>query len=558
MARVSRARVQDVRKEKQGRHLVGLYHRLSSEDERADEDNSIGNQHKICMEYLKEIENAEVVGTYVDNGATGTDFHRGDFERMMHDIHAGRVNCVIVKDLSRFGRNYLETSEYIERIFPAMGIRFIAVNNGYDSGKGTDGKQGIVIPFSNMVNEMYARDTSKKIRSSIDTLMKKGEFLPAAGSVPYGYLRDQEHHTYRVDAQTAEVVRLIFEKKLEEMSNCGIAAFLNKKDIPSPGRIRYLRGVSRDRRHENALWTHKAVKEILKNETYLGHRIHGKVKRDRIGEMKERRAEEEWQYIYHAHPAIISEEDFSRVQEMIDKSEKQRDRYQKRESVDKEKQELLRGKVFCGDCHALMSVMKRNQRITSDKAPALFYQCNGYQYSGRVVCSNHYISQESLLKKVENAINLQISLVMDGGKLMQGALAARQRTDREDGVARHIRELEGERKKVQMKIEKLLADYNEGLMDKQEYLYIKKRYDDKAAELRDELAGTQAEKIRMQERAKQVSEWMEVLMEYRQSKRLDRLLVEKLIDRIYVFADKSVEIRFYFKDELGETAMEER
>lgn len=552
MARVSRSEKQRVEEKKKVRYLIGMYHRLSSEDERADEDNSIGNQHKICLEYVKQIQDAELIETYVDNGATGTNFHRHSFERMMEDIRRGRINCIIVKDLSRFGRNYLESSEYIEKIFPAAGVRFIAVNNGYDSGKGADDKQGIVIPFSNMVNEMYARDTSKKIRSSIDTLMKKGEFLPAAGSIPYGYLRDEENNTYQVDLQTAEVVKLIFEKKLEGMSNCGIATFLNKEGIPSPGRIRCLRGVSRDRRHENALWTHKAVKEILKNKTYLGHRIHGKVKRDRVGEKKERREEATWQYIYHAHPPIVTEEDFLRVQEIIDENEKRREKYIKRKEADRSRQELLQGKVFCGDCGAPMSVMKRNQRSTSDREPALFYQCNAYQYSGRVVCSNHYISQDSLLKKVENAINLQISLAMDREKLLQGTSAVRMEACGTCDIVKCIRGLEAESKKVQAKIEKLLADYNEGLVDKQEYIYIKKRYDNIAKQLAGRMSLAETEERRMEERMQQADDWIKTLLEYGQSRKLDRQLAEKLIDRITVFVDRSVEIQFRFRNELKE------
>lgn len=552
MARVSRAVNYSINEKAQVKYSVGLYHRLSNEDERDNEDNSIGNQHKICMEYLEQMENAKLVETYIDNGATGTNFVREGFVRMMGDIRTKRVNCIIVKDLSRFGRNFLESSEYLEKIFPAVGVRFIAVNNGYDSEMGTDGKLGIVVPFSNMVNEMYARDTSRKIRSSIDTLMKKGEFLPAAGSIPYGYLRDKEHNTYQTDLETAGVVKSIFEMKLEGMSNCGIAKCLNQENIPSPGRIRYLRGMSRDQRNETALWTHKAVKEILKNEAYVGHRIHGKVKRDHIGETKERKATDTWQYVYHAHPAIITEEDFFKVQAILGESENRRDSFKKRASVDSKKQELLQGKVFCGDCGSLMSVMKRNQRITSDRNPELFYQCNGYQYSGRLVCSNHYLSQKALLEKIQNAIDLQVSLVVDVKKLLEDTSLIRYENTWDGKAAVQIREMEAEIRKNQIKAERLLADYNDGVLGKQEYLYIKERYDSKALELEYQLSLAREEKARADRRTQRISDWMQALMDYRQSKKMDRLLVEKLIDKIYIFSDKSVEIQFHFKDEFKE------
>ena len=180
-----------------------LYLRLSDEDERSIEDNSIGNQKKICLEHLKKLPEIKVTASYIDNGASGTNFSRPGFKRMLQDLTNGRINCVVVKDLSRLGRNYLETSEYLEKFFPEAGIRFIAVNNGYDSIRKLDGKQEIVIPFSNIVNDMYAKDVSRKIRSSIKTLMKCGEFLPPSGSIPYGYLRDEKKLDIKVCQQYA-------------------------------------------------------------------------------------------------------------------------------------------------------------------------------------------------------------------------------------------------------------------------------------------------------------------------------------------------------------------
>lgn len=210
----------------------------------------------------------QVADTYVDNGATGTNFHRPGFEHMIRDVQDGRINCIIVKDLSRFGRNYLETSEYLERIFLAGGVRFIAVNNHYDSLKNEEsGNDGIAVPFSNIVNEMYARDISGKIRTSIHTLMAKGEYLPPAGSIPYGYLRDADRNTYTPDLETEGIVRMIFEKKLAGASNYSISVELNRQGIPSPGRLRFLHGMSRDERHRTAAWTHKTVAFVLKNKT---------------------------------------------------------------------------------------------------------------------------------------------------------------------------------------------------------------------------------------------------------------------------------------------------
>lgn len=265
-----------------------LYLRLSDEDKRNIEDNSIGNQKKICLEHLKKLPEIEVIASYIDNGASGTNFSRSGFKQMLQDLTKGEINCVVVKDLSRLGRNYLETSEYLEKFFPEAGIRFIAVNNGYDSIRKLNGKQEIVIPFSNIVNDMYAKDVSRKIRSSIEILMKSGEFLPPSGSIPYGYLRDEKNNTYIIDEETAPIVQEIFKMKLQGVSDCEIIRTLNRKQIPSPGKIRYLRGMTKAEKYKDAVWIGSTLRKLLSNEVYLGHRVHGKVKRDCLGAEKKK------------------------------------------------------------------------------------------------------------------------------------------------------------------------------------------------------------------------------------------------------------------------------
>ena len=409
MAKVSRKQRQaDKPQTEKLIYKAGLYHRLSDEEMRAVEDNSIGNQHKICLDYAESQGNIEVVDTYIDNGFSGGSFNRPGFQRLLHDINNGRVNCIIVKDLSQFGRNFIETSEYLEKIFPLGGIRFVAVNNGYDNISEMSEKEGIVIPFSNMMNEMYLRDTSRKIRSSIITLIDKGEYMPSASSIPYGYLRDGENGTYKVDAEAAEVVHTIFQWKLEGYSNCAIAASLNKQDIPSPGRLRHQRGMNRDKRNETAPWSYATVRDILKNEVYIGHRVHGKIKRDCIGAPKTNREREEWIYVYNAHPAIVEEAVFQKVQKILANDSEKREKMRRRTTTKQSSRELLLHKLFCGDCGATMGAMKQNQRITSSLEPKIFYQCNEYVYSGRTECCNHYMSQEKLLAVLEKAVYTQV------------------------------------------------------------------------------------------------------------------------------------------------------
>ncbi len=528
----------------QEQFLAGVYLRLSEEDEREQEQNSIGNQKKICLEYLSHEENVQVADTYVDNGATGTNFHRPGFEHMIRDVQDGRINCIIVKDLSRFGRNYLETSEYLERIFPAGGVRFIAVNNHYDSLKNEEsGNDGIAVPFSNIVNEMYARDISGKIRTSIHTLMAKGEYLPPVGSIPYGYLRDADRNTYTPDLETEGIVRMIFEKKLAGASNYSISVELNRQGIPSPGRLRFLRGMSRDERHRTAAWTHKTVAFVLKNETYTGCRIYGKIAKE--GQKKTKQGRENWQYVYHAHPAIIDEDTFRQVQDILEEERNVRAGYQKRSSTTDFQKQILRGKVFCGDCGSLMGTMKRLQRTASSLPPRIFYQCSLYTRSGKVSCSNHYIAQETLLEKIENAVRLQIQLALELEQFLK-CRDSRPDTGREDGAVRSIRQKQAAQA---AKLEQLLLNYNEGTIDKEEYLYIKQRYDQAARQMETELKEAETDRERFVQTVSMAERWIGKIKEFREKGRLDRELVECLVDRINVYDGRKVEIVFTFKDE---------
>ena len=527
-----------------------LYLRLSDEDKRNIEDNSIGNQKKICLEHLKKLPEIEVIASYIDNGASGTNFSRSGFKQMLQDLTKGEINCVVVKDLSRLGRNYLETSEYLEKFFPEAGIRFIAVNNGYDSIRKLNGKQEIVIPFSNIVNDMYAKDVSRKIRSSIETLMKSGEFLPPSGSIPYGYLRDEKNNTYIIDEETAPIVQEIFKMKLQGVSDCEIIRTLNRKQIPSPGKIRYLRGMTKAEKYKDAVWIGSTLRKLLSNEVYLGHRIHGKVKRDCLGAEKKRRPQEEWEYIYNVHPALISEEDFQKIQQIKEKGREKQVQCNKHQELSLEERRLLTGKIYCGDCGALMGVRKGNQRLTSKKLPRIFYQCDGYKYSGRTRCFNHYISQKDVLEKIKNALNVQFKLIAESDRVIK-----RIQDDKKEMLALHDKkrkEINDELAKMEMKKERLLIDYNDGTINSEEYKYIRQKYDEEEQKLRRILVLAEKERKNQEKQLRTIEEWVKLMKQFMPQKNIDRKLIEHLIDTIYVYGNKNVEIVFLFKNEIEE------
>ena len=292
--------------------LAGLYNRISVEDGDDEEQNSLGNQKKIALHYLSEQTGIKFVDSYSDNGYTGMNYNRPDFQRMMADLRSGRINCVIVKDISRLGRHFIQTSEYVERIFPEMGVRLICINDGYDSAAEGADALALTLPLKMVMNDFYVKDISRKIRSGINAKIGAGDYIPSASSIPYGYIRNPEDITFDIDPETAPIVRKIFELRAEGMSLNGIAAVLNKEGHPSPGKLRYLRGITMSSRYVNANWIRGTIRKMLCDQVYIGNRVHGRVQSDKYGQKKSRRGEEEWYVVEQAHPAIIPTELFEK------------------------------------------------------------------------------------------------------------------------------------------------------------------------------------------------------------------------------------------------------
>ena len=232
--------------------IAAIYLRLSVEDGDSLESNSIGNQRKICLAFLEKHSDFEIGAFYVDDGCTGMNYKRPGFRAMFADLRAKKVNCIIVKDISRLGRHYIMTSEYVEKVFPEMGVRLICINDDYDSEDTHSDRDGLLMPFKLVMNDTYVKDTARRIQSSIHAKMDSGEYLPSSGSVPYGYRRAPEKGTFEIDRETAPVVQRIFEMRAEGMMFNTIAKVLNQEGIPSPGKIRYDRGLTKAEKFKNA------------------------------------------------------------------------------------------------------------------------------------------------------------------------------------------------------------------------------------------------------------------------------------------------------------------
>ena len=294
-------------------YRAAIYVRLSKEDGDKVESDSIVNQKELIRQYIKDKPDIEVHSVRVDDGYSGANFDRPAFQQMLKDIRSGQIDCVIVKDLSRFARNFVEAGRFLDQEFPLYGVRFIAINDGYDSIQRKGGADDIVLPFKNLVNDAYCRDISVKIRSQLEVKRKKGDFI--GSFAVYGYLKDpDDRHKLVIDEYAADVVRDIFKWKLEGLSQQRIAECLDDQGILSPMEYKRYCGMkykSGFQVNPKAIWTAVAIGRILKNEFYVGTLVQGKrsTPNHKIKKLMQK-PENEWVRIEHNHEPIIEREIF--------------------------------------------------------------------------------------------------------------------------------------------------------------------------------------------------------------------------------------------------------
>ena len=362
-----------------------IYLRLSKEDGDKDESDSIANQRDLILNHIKSMPDMHVHKIRIDDGYSGIDFNRPAFLAMLDDIRSGIVNCVIVKDFSRFGRNYIEAGRYIQVLFPGAGIRFIAVNDSYDSAMEMEQIDHIIVPFKNMVNDAYSADISTKVRSHLDIKRRRGDFVGAFAA--YGYLKDtSDHNRLVVDEFAANVVRNIFIWKLDGMSSLGIAERLNESGILSPMEYKRYIGSRFDtpfKKNQSAKWYARAVSRILCNEVYIGVLEQGKRVAPNYKIRKRANVpKEEWIRVENAHSSIIEQGLFYTVQELL----KQDTRAASKNSCVRP----LSGMIFCAGCRSSM-IHKSN--IKNGKRYG-YYVCSSHR-ADKTVCSTHMINSNA-------------------------------------------------------------------------------------------------------------------------------------------------------------------
>ncbi len=549
MARKSRATIQEVpEREEESPIPAGIYNRLSVEDGDDVEQNSIGNQKKLALHYIGEHPNIHLVDTYSDHGYTGMNDNRPEFQRMLRDLQSGRIRCILVKDISRLGRHFVRTSELVQRILPEMGVRLICISDGYDSADALANASALTMPLKMVMNDYYVKDISQKIRSSISAKMDSGQYLPAAGSVPYGYLRNPEAMTFDIDPETAPAVRQIYEMRAAGMSFNHIALELNTAEIPCPGRLRYLRGVTKAPKYENALWIRGTIRKITGDPVYIGNRVHGKVKTDKVGQSKKRQAQQDWTVIENAHPAIVSETLFHQVQQINQEELAKRAHFEKRAGFEADYRDLFRGKVFCAECGSPMGAAKGCARPNAGTASRIFFDCNNYRYSARTRCSSHYVRQELLMEKITGLLNQQLKLAVDAEQLADDIRKRPEAVAYQSKAESEYASVSAKRRNMEARLERLLEDFANRLIDRSEYGYMKERYSRQLEALLKEEKEAREAMQAMDCAAQSAKQWISAIRQYEKLPGITRELLDFLVDRIEVCSDRGIKITLNYAD----------
>lgn len=527
---------------------VAIYLRLSKEDDdlscssgAKSESNSISNQRKLIYDFMKSHPELELYDEYKDDGKSGSNFDRAEFQRMMKDIEAGKVNCVVVKDQSRFGRDYIDVGKYKEKIFPKLGVRFITINEGYDSLSATS-SDDLAFTINSFVYDFYIRDISTKIRTNLTAKKQNGEY--AGAFVAYGYVKDSNDKSKLVvDQFAADVVKDIFRWKIEGLSPQNIAVRLNELGIPSPAEYKKLSGSNYKTSFQTsskAVWSHVSVRRILKNEIYLGVMIQGKRTTPNYKtKTVVTKAESEWLRVEGTHEAIISVRDFELVQELL-----RDDTHCRAGDVTVP---VYAGRIYCGDCGA--TAVRKTVSYAGRRY--VYYVCNANKHD-KTVCSRHSIREDILGQVIYQTVRHQIDLLLDVDKALRQFenLSWEKHKLKQLDASIEIQE-EVVRKNNTLRLG-IYEDLRAGLLDRSEYESLKKELAERIAEATAAIEKLNKEKREILDGVSKQQSWIEQFRQYENVTELTRPMVIHLIERINIFEDSNIEIVFRHRNQIEE------
>lgn len=529
---------------------TAIYARLSVENSGKSENvDVIANQIEISKSYIADRPYLSLVDTYIDNGHTGTVFDRPEFNRLMNDIKSGRIKCLVVRDLSRFGRDYIETGTYLERIFPQIGLRFIAIKENYDNFDTDGSNESLMIPLQNMINALYSKDISRKVSTALKAQMEQGTFQKR--NLPYGYRWNEEHTNMVIDEETASYVRLIFQRKIEGYSMPMILDELDRLGAPNTELRKRQNGTRTGDGCSCKGWHKSTVYGILTNPHYVGDTVLGRSMVAIYKGIKSHNVKDkgEWIVFPNTHQAIISREDFQKVQDIMNAASVARQtKMQKSEEIRATLINLFDGKIFCADCGKRMYFHRKKVDKRKDGGWYAFYECSTYVGRRYEHYTAHYIRQDRLERDVLAAIQLQVKAALDYDKLLdklRGSEGEKNIRDKQNALITSLNlKLSG----VSKKRTRLYEDFAEGILDEEEYTFAKKSYDEQFADLSRRLDEAVQRRSKFNEAMSVDNKWITLMKSVSTATQLSQELVDESVEMVKIHEDGAVELVMKYGD----------
>lgn len=527
---------------------VAIYLRLSRDDEDIDgskaESNSISSQRDMIRSFIRKQDNMEIYDIYVDDGWSGANFDRPEFKRMMKDIEAGHVDCVIVKDLSRLGRDYIEAGRLIQKTFPAFSVRFIALTDHFDSLTADYNETSLVVPVKNFVNDSYSRDISGKVRSHQKVKRENGDFIGAFAV--YGYKKSADNRNLLVpDDYAADIVRKIFAWKMEGYSNLCIARKLDDAGILSPMEYKKMQGEKLCTGFVTGVkskWSAVAVKRILTNENYTGTLVQGREEKVNYKVNKSvMKPEDEWIKVNDAHEAIISKEDFEIVQDLL--------RIDTRAYSGEEKAHIYSGLLFCGDC--MEPMLRRVSRY--NRKETVSFICSTKNKGGD--CTRHTISEEDLRHLVLTGLRQQVSLFMDKARVLEHIEQMEINFEEVVSFDREIEKLHKEQDKYLSLRAGLYEDLKKNIITEEDFKNFRAIYEKRYQELEEAISNQEETIKKLFKSGVTAGIQLERMKSVMQITELDRMTLLSFVKCILVYEDKRVYLELRHKELFSKVIM---
>ncbi len=536
MARKSRKNIVEAAAPSVGMKVwkAALYVRLSVEfnGKRGD---SLETQRQIMEAYIALCPDIEIVGVYTDNGITGQHFERREFQRMLADAEAGKIDCIVVKDLSRLGRNAIDSGYYIEKYFPLHHIRFIAVNDQYDSEDAENSGNHIIVPLKNIINEAYAADISRKVRSQAHQAMQDGEFIGARP--PFGYKKDPDNcHKLLVNEDTAPVVRQIFAWAADGVALNVIVKNLNEAGIVTPGYYLASVGIITNKKlMGSGKWQTWTVAKILADEVYTGDMVQGKSVSVRHRQTPTK--PEDWIVVRGTHEPLISRELFDQVQAI---RQRVAAKYTQTPKVPYT-ENILRGRVFCGCCGKNLHRQKSHN--------GYIYHCISNQRIGKGACENNigYLQETELFDTILSYVQSEALIVM--GKSLQLKQQDKRITAQKEQTEREIAALQREAEKARSYLAGLYEHFITGVLTQAEYHGMKAEYHQKVMDCVERISALQEGQDKLEKQAARYLSLADRLKAVKKSADLTAAFVSQVIESVTVNSPDDISVSFSFRDD---------